>query len=400
MSNICSVCGFHCDETATFCPTCGSPVTVATQPTIQETVQPAPQPQVQQPAQPTPQPQVQQPVQPTPQPQVQQPVQPTPQPYMQQQVQPIPQPYMQQQDYQPTEPPRKKKMTWLWILLGVFGGLFLLGIIAAVATVILYPLLYTNSNVGGNSLPQYIGSGSNGNYQEYYYPEFENASFNSEAFVDVTTEASTEASTEAPSTSFNEGAEFRPEDLTYLTLETDPAITPTATPMELDSAYLFINGGQLLPLTSDGVDALLNGSEDTQQYQLGRVITCGASIDSFIETYSVDTTNAIWETYSNDQYDYFYYSMTARPDTSDDAALIISWYQNGDTWTRMTPEEIYAFWKNGTLPACENMLTYTVYMDADSNIESILVSYGTTTYFESFYSSMQSITNAFSTTTE
>lgn len=277
-------------------------------------------------------------------------------------------------------------------------------IIVVIVVILVFPLLFTNSNVGGNSLPTFTGSGSNGNYQEYYYPDYENASFNSEAFVDVTTETptetSTEVSTETPDVSFNEGADFRPEDLTYLTLETDSSVTPTASTIGIDCAYLFVGDGQLIPLTTDNIDTLLNSNEDGQRYQLGRCVTCGSSIDDFIEAYSVDTTNAIWETYSNNQYDYFYYSTTVRPETPGDAALLISWYQNGDTWTRMTPEEIYAYWKNGTLPTCENMLTYTVYMDTNSNIESIHVSYGTTVYFESFYNSLQTITDAMSDATE
>ena len=397
MSNICSVCGFHCDETATFCPTCGSPVTVAPQPTIQETVQPTPQPQVQQPiqptpqpymqqqvqptpqpymqqqVQPTPQPYMQQQVQPTPQPYMQQPVQPTPQPYMQQQVQPIPQPYMQQQDYQPTEPPKKKKLTWLWILLGVFGGLFLLGIIAAVATVILYPLLYTNSNVGGNSLPQYIGSGSNGNYQEYYYPEFENASFNSEAFVDVTTEApteaSTEASTEAPSTSLNKGAEYRPEDSTYLTFTSDTP-TPTSNNVNDNSVIVYDSG---VSCTMPGKIPVFESTTDTldYSYQTGRGITYGASLDTYIETYGIDDTNAIWETYSNGQTEYFYYSPTARPENMNDAMLVFGWYQKGTSWIRMTPEELHAFRKDVTTPGRYVLLIYMAYLDENGNIEAI-----------------------------
>lgn len=335
MSKICSVCGYNCEDTATFCPTCGSPFPVLVQPAPTVPFQPAMQPQ------------------------------------------------------NNLQPPKKKNKT-LWIVLGVVGGILVLLVILVLLLLFVAKSFW---NVNTITSPNPSGITSNSDNHEYYYPDYDNASFHSESFVDVTTEApvSTEPSTEASNP--NETADFKEEDLQLRSIESDTTIEPATLTMEENKSYMLVGNGEILQL-GDGSYQSMTDSEETR-YTLGRGVGIGAPIDDFITTYGVDTTNSIWQIYTNNTYNYYYYSTTVRPDTPADAGLIIGWYKTGDTWTRMYPQDLFNYWQDGTLPECDRILMYTLYTDENFNIESISIMYGNTDYFQQFYSSWSIISNYF-----
>lgn len=359
MSKICPVCGYNCEDSEVVCPACGTP--------FLSTVNPVP------------------PVN-----QVQ-----TANNIQQPNGQAVAGQPMQQQFAQ--QPPKKKSNKTLWIILGVVGGVVLLLIVLVIILFLLFAFVFTGVNstslTSNGPTSIFTGGGSNGNYQEYYYPEYQDSSLNSEAFVDITTEASTEVSTENTGANivFNETAAFRPEDLTILTVETDPAVAPVTLTFSENYSYMVGDSGELLQVGDMTYDT--PAEFQGKQCQLGRGTTIGNSIDEFIAAYGVDTTNAIWQTDTNNKYEYFYYSTSTKPSVPEDASLIIGWYQSGDTWVSMTPEALFNYWNTGSIPDCDRILMYTIYSHADFSIKGFTTMYGTPEYFTKFYNNWETVKN-------
>lgn len=358
MSKICSICGYNCKDTDTFCPTCGTPfsatpVSVSSQPVIESA-----QPQI--------------------------PIPPQSSAYIQN-------PGMSSQMTQGIAEPSKKSTKTLWIVLGIVGGVILLLLIFAL---VLFLLLRSIGTVGNNG--HTIGSTENRptNYHEYYYPDYDNASFHSEAFTDTTTEApATEApSTEAPTPSGyqNDAETFQQEDLTIYTIEEDTTITPTALNVTLNHRYSIDYPGIMNLIGGTNIES---PAEFTSKHAAtGRGVTTGQPIEEFITAYGIDTTNAMWITLGHGQLEYFYYSTTAMPELGegDDASLTFGWYRTGDTWHRMMPEELYNFWKNMTLPECDELILYDAITNADYTIYSIGVGYGDPAFWQEYITTFHS----------
>ncbi len=353
MSQPCSVCGYVCSDSDTFCPACGTQLQTITQP--QPTTQPVP-----------------------------------PQPVIQ--PQPTAQPVQPQQSYS-TEPPKKKSHKGLWIGLGIGGGvLLLLIIVAVILIVILAPMILATIN-HNPSLPNSTGISSNADFQEYYYPDYDNISFNSEAFVEATTEEpATEASTEAPADpaiSGSEASAFRAEDLTILSVEGDSSISPAILNLSENWGYFISSSGELLQAGNMTYET--PAGFEGKQCQTGRNLQIGNSIDSFVTAYGIDSTNAIWQVYKTDSYEYYYYSTTTKPELSESTNLIFAWYKTGDTWNRILPEQIFDYWQKGTIPECDYLLMYQISANSDYNADLIQITYGTSDYFNKFYSSWSTL---------
>lgn len=381
MNKICSICGYNCEDTAAFCPICGTPfsdtpATVSNQPVIE----PVPVPP-------------QTPVQPQPHPSIQASTQVQPQV-----LNPSQSPsYIQnpgtagQMTLGIAEPAKKSTKT-LWIVLGIVGGVILLLLILAL---VLFFLLRSAGYTIGNNGHTWGGAENRPvDYHEYYYPDYDNASFHSEAFTDATTEApATEApATEAPTPSGyqNDAETFQQTDLTIYTIEEDPAITPAAFNVSLNHRYSIDFPG-IMHLTEG---TYIESPEEFAEKQAatGRGITTGQPIEEFITAYGIDTTNAMWITFGHEQLEYFYYSTTAMPELAEgvDASLTFGWYQTGDTWHRMMPEELYGFWKNMTLPECDEVILYNAITNADYTIYSMGIGYGDPAFWQEYITTFHS----------
>lgn len=441
MSKICSICGFECADTVLSCPICGTPfpdipasipgqpVTGTAQtasPVQPKTVSPVQtqaaqgQPQTVLPVQTQAvqgqpqavaseqsqtiypgQPQTVYSGQPQTAPQYQQttPIQPqsmtTPQP-----VSYIQNPGMAGQvPLGMPETPKKSTKT-LWIVLGIVGGVILLLMLLAL---ILFFVLHNagyDHEITGNT------PGGTGNrptdYHEYYYPGYDDASFHSEAFADVTTEAPEAATTEEPVPSgyLNDTEEFRQEDLTLHTVEEDPSATPVTLNFILNQGYTITETGDVLQSGDGSFSA--PAEFQNKQAALGRDCTIGSSMDDFAAAYGVDSTNAVWQLAVNDTYEYYYYSTTAKPDPIpyDYTALVLGWYRNGDTWNRMLPQELFQFWQNGSVPECEEMILYVAVSDDDYKVKSVSITYGTADYFRQFITNWQTLSEIMNDTSE
>ena len=95
------------------------------------------------------------------------------------------------------EPPKKSHKT-LWIILGIVGGGCLLLLILAIILIFLIKSRLGIS-LGTASTPSVNIPGifSTKDFHEYYYPDYDGATLNSEAFTETTTEM---PSTEIPNT--------------------------------------------------------------------------------------------------------------------------------------------------------------------------------------------------------
>lgn len=396
MSKICTVCGYQCEDSVILCPVCGSPFSTAPQ-SVATPVSATPQQIVAStPSQDAIPSQAVPPI--PPQPGVPVPgTGPIPQQFVQPNVYiPYPQgPAMQGQGIQGIPEPPKKKNKTLWIVLGIVGGLLLLLIILAIILVFALKNVWNNR---ANPSPQTPDSISHSNHHEYYYEDYDNASFQSEAFVDITTEdPSSIPSTEEPENPSSSGAieDLRSEDLMLYTIEAE-GVEPYAYTLEENYCYIINSssgviqtGGFTEPfLTSDAMwepDELKN-----KQCQLGRGIQAGSSIDECIAAYGIDTTNAIWRLSEDNTFSYYYYSTTVRPDSITNPALIIGWYKNGDTWQRMYHMDLSNYWQKSTLPECDALLMYILDMDdSGETISSISILYGNNNSFQDFTSETQ-----------
>ena len=95
------------------------------------------------------------------------------------------------------EPPKKSHKT-LWIILGIVGGGCLLLLILAIILIFLIKS-WLGIFLGTASTPSVNIPGvfSTKDFHEYYYPDYDGATLNSEAFTETTTEM---PSTEIPNT--------------------------------------------------------------------------------------------------------------------------------------------------------------------------------------------------------
>lgn len=360
MSKICTACGYHCEDSVMTCPVCGSPFTVPSQPVVPPA---SIMPESRQNG--------------------------TPQ--MQSQFVP-PNAYVSysqgpamQGQYMQMDPPKKKSKV-LGIVFGIVGGVLLLLILSAIF--IFQYLLSSRSNPGGNT-PSGI---SHTNHHDYYYDDYNNAGFNSEDFVDITTEKPNDIpSTEVPDEPDESMAleDCREEDLIIYSVEPDGA-EPVTYAIEGNYSYTL---GTSTGLLQTGGGSVLERAEFTDKYcQLGRGIQSGSSIDDCISAYGIDTTNAIWQLYENNAFQYYYYSTTIMPDIESDPALILGWYQSGDTWQRMYPVDLFNYWKKGIPPECDNILMYILSTDdSGESVSSINILYGNYNYFESLYPSLTQV---------
>ncbi len=419
MSKICSICGFECSDTALSCPTCGTPFhnyagSAPTQPVTEAIPSPTVslvqsqtvpvQPQTM-PVQPQPSP-VQPPlnaIQPQATGQFRSDIPLQPQPV----IPPQPAAYIQnpgmagQVTMGMAEAPKKSTKT-LWIVLGIVGGVILLLLLfALVLFLVLHKAGYSLGNHGGT--PNNLGNRST-DYHEYYYADYNDPSFHSEAFADVTTEAPTTetATTEAPVPSgyLNDAEAFRQEDLTLHTVEEDLSVTPATVTFLPDHGYMITETGEALQIGS-GTFNTPDGFQG-KQAALGRNITRDCFIDELVAVYGIDSTNAIWQMSVNDTYEYYYYSTTTKPDLTlyDYSSLIFGWYRNGDTWNRLLPQDIFDFWQNGTVPECEEMILYLAVSDNDYSLRSVSITYGTADYFQEFIVNWQTLSEIIKNTSE
>lgn len=425
MSKICSVCGYQCEEEIGFCPVCGSPFPTSSQSVVPSQAVPPTQVnsaiQTQAPT-PTVPPISPQPVIPSqtdsgmqsqPAPYMQTPgMQPQPAPFtqtnpgmqpqpasftqnnpgMQSQpasftqnnpgMQPQPayavypqNPVMQGQNIQGNATPPKKKSKVLWIVLGIVGGILLLLIIILVLLMFGLKQLWGSRNIPSLNTSSAI---THSDSHEYYYPDYDSASFHSEAFVDVTTEEILPP--EEPSDIIS-AMEFKEEDLIICSVQEGDAEPPLQYHIEENYTYTIQDSNGFLQ-TGNGISQIPAGFEE-KQCHLGRNIGIGNSFDQLITTYGIDTTNAMWQIQDNGNYEYYYYSTEIKPDWAGGTVLVTAWCRTGDTWQRMYPSDLFTFWQNGTLPECDTVLMYMVHMDSTvDNIEAIDILYGNANYFE------------------
>lgn len=367
MSKICTVCGYNCEDSVMTCPVCGSPFTVPSQSVVPPaSVMPNPGqngiPQIHSQFVP-------------------------PNAYVS-----YPQgPAMQGQNMQ-MEPPKKQNKT-LWIVLGITGGVLLLLILSAIILMFFFRSTWRSRNIP-------VGNTSTGishtNHHDYYYDDYNNASFHSETFVDITTEdPSTIPSTEVPDEPDDSRTleDFREEDLIIYSVEPE-GTEPVSYAIQANCSYTIGTSTGLLQTRSGSV---LEPAEFTDKHcQLGRNIPSGSSIDDCIAAYGIDTTNAIWQLYENSAFEYYYYSTTIRPDRESDSALIFGWYQTGDTWQRMYPVDLFNYWQKGMPPECDNILMYILYTDdSGESISSMNIMYGSYDYFDQFYTSWTQVQDMF-----
>lgn len=393
MSKMCTVCGYQCEDTVTSCPVCDSPFSVSPQPALTVTEQvPAGMPsQNTMPSQAVP------PIQPQPAAPIPG-VPPMPQQFVPSNAYtPYPQgPAMQGQNIQGIPEPPKKKSKTVWIVLGIVGGVLLLLIILAIILMFALKSAWNNHNDPSILTP---ASTSHPDHHEYYYADYDSASFQSEAFVDVTMEdPASVPSTEEPENPDNpvsSGAtgDFRTEDLMIYSIE-DEGIEPYTYTIEENCCYTI---GSSTGLLQTGSGSIQEPSEfENKLCQLGRGIQAGSSIDECINAYGIDTTNAIWQLYENNTFSYYYYSTTIRPDSTANSALVIGWCKKGDTWQRMYPVDLFNYWQNGTPPECDNILMYILYTnDSVDTISSMNIMYGDHNYFQEFYTSWKQVQNYF-----
>ncbi|MCM1495933.1 MAG: hypothetical protein NC089_09085 [Bacteroides sp.] len=394
MSKICTVCGYYCEDYATACPVCGSPFSVSSPSSAPASTVPEQKPegissqQTATPSQAVPSMQSQS-VTPVPG------AASIPQAFVQQTVYtPYPQsPSIQGQGIQGMPEAPKKKSKTLWIILGIVGGILLLLIILAIILGFALKNVWNGRNNPSTQTPASI---SHSDHHEYYYADYDSASFQSEAFVDVTTEDPSSISTEEsvePEDPFasDSAGDFREEDLMLYSVEAE-GVEPYAYAMEENYCYTISSSTGLL---QTGSGSLQEPAEfQNKQCQLGRGIQTGSSTDECINAYGVDTTNAIWQLYENDTFEYYYYSTTVKPDYIPKSALLIGWYQNGDTWQRMYPVDLFNYWQNGTPPECDRLLMYILYVDnSNDSISSMNILYGNSNYFQEFYTSWTQLQN-------
>ena len=174
-------------------------------------------------------------------------------------------------------------------------------------------------------------------------------------------------------------------------------IEPYAYTIEENCCYTI---GSSTGLLQTGSGSIQEPAEfENKQCRLGRGIQTGSSIDECINTYGIDTTNAIWQLYENNVFEYYYYSTTIRPDWTENSALLIGWYKQGDTWQRMYPVDLFNYWQNGTPPECDSILMYILYTnDSDDTISSMNIMYGNYDYFQEFYTSWKQVQTYFNET--
>ncbi len=366
MSKLCTVCGYHCEDTDVTCPICGTPiVSPATDKPYSEPPSawvPQPQPQTQ--------------------PQIQ--IQPQPQT----QTQPLP--------TAPNPQPIKKSHKTLWIVLGIVGGVLLL---LGIGIFILVHLFRALTGISG---PDTDGYQSTADYHEYYYPDYDSADYNSEAFVDSATEApsseevstsveSTE-STETPADPSDTASAFLPEDLIVYTVESLSSEQPQSLSLETSSFSYIDDDGQLYTAVNDSYT--MPAGFEYKAAATGRRLSIGTPFQDFIDAYGINSSNAIWQNITDTQVNFYYFTGTL-PSAASDNELIIGWYQSGDTWTRMDQNELSAYWKNATLPACDHVLMYLIYFDDDDQtLESVYFLYGDTAYLQTYHSTWQSMVDA------
>ncbi len=106
--------------------------------------------------------------------------------------------------------PAKKKDKTLWIVLGIVGGvLLLLFILFLIIFFVLLNRLSSNQTLTNPVHPDLTIFESDKDMQEYYYDDYDHASFQSESFVDTTTEepTTTEESVTTEEPAASEGAD-------------------------------------------------------------------------------------------------------------------------------------------------------------------------------------------------
>ncbi len=392
MSKMCTVCGYQCEDTVMSCPVCGSPFSASPQSSTTPAATTPEQVSGGIPSQNTIPSQAVPPIQP--QPAIPIPGTPQmPQQFVQQNAYtPYPQgPAMQGQNMPGNPEPPKKKSKTLWIVLGIVGGVLLLLIILAIILMFSLKNIWNNRTNSSTHTPASI---SHSDHHEYYYADYDHASFQSEAFVDVTTEdPSSIPSTEEPDVPSGASEDFSEEDLILYSIE-DEGIEPFAYTIEGNCSYTIGLGSSKGIIQTEGVLMTTNSLFDTKEFRLGRGIQLGSSIDECIDAYAVDTTNAIWQLYGNNGFEYYYYSTTVRPDWTENPALLIGWYKKDDTWQRMYPVDLFNYWQNGTPPECDSMLMY-IFRAKNSydTIASVTIISGNSTYFQEYWNQEQDYHN-------
>lgn len=367
MSKICPVCGYNCEDAADFCPACGFTFSNPASASVDQTNP-----------------------------------QPNPQPNTQQGVQNVTQqvpPNVMQQNFAQQAPPKKKKT--LWIVLGIVGGVLILLFIIFIILFFVLRSYFSSMGIvepprtqGGSGISDLSIFNTRKDLQEYYYEDYDSASFNSEAFVDTTTEepatveepTSTESimteldgsseGTESSDNTTNSEASFRPEDLTLTVKEDDTVLN-----MEESFHYIFAADAELVTFGNDSLD--VPPGFEGKQIVTGRGITIGSTFDELIATYGIGRNNAIWQlprnpgyVFTTSGYDYYYYSTTTRPDSPKDTLLMFGWYRSGGDWQRMTPTELNDYWGNRIAPPCDDMLLYNISFDVDYNVSFGYIAYG------------------------
>lgn len=341
MSKQCNVCGYTCEDTDTNCPICGSPLPQnisANQPQYQQAPQQN-QPQYQQ------------------------------------------APQQNQPQYQQA-PSKKKSHKTLYIVLGVVGGIL---VIVIILVIILCSFLRHHLISSYNFNPSsYNYQRYETNNHEYYYPDYEGADLNSEAYTststEATTEATTEEATEEAASSLKLASITESEFIIYgQTAQAEDDTDVVSIPLDINNSYLLSDSGSCLvtPLATEGSAYELNSESAYIQLYTGRFMNVGTAIELFILTYGIDSTNAIWIEQTGDQITPYYYSTVTAPTfTADQTQLVLGWYQTDAGWIRFTPTELYDALMNNTYPDCDSFLIYKATANSDHLIETITIDYG------------------------